>query len=139
VISGGLVSVGTYWMVSLLLSSENIWISLSLILQNIGILAIAGLLLWQFLQHQTVQKQAYSDQLLTDLTHEDALQRLIAVRKLTHLVLRSHAHPTPRNPSMILTRSQLAECFRLMLRSEVEPFVRNGLLDGLQQLDSREA
>jgi hypothetical protein len=138
VISGGLVSVGTYWIVSLLLSGENIWISLSLILQNIGISAIAGLLLWQFLRHQTVQKQAYSDQLLTELTHEDALQRLIAVRKLTHLVLRSKVHPSSQTTTMIVTRSQLAEYFRLMLRGEAEPFVRNGLLDGLQQLDSRE-
>jgi hypothetical protein len=56
VISGGLVAVGTYWMMSLLLSGENIWISLSLILQNGGIFAIAGLLLWQFLQHIALRR-----------------------------------------------------------------------------------
>ncbi len=135
VISGGFVALSTYWTVSLLLSGENIWVILSLILQNSGILAIACVLLWQFLRSSRDRKQYYSAELLTELTHEDALQRLIAVRKLTHCVLRSNPHPTSRRTSMILTRSQLAECFRLMLRSEAEPLVRNGLLDGLQQLD----
>ncbi|MGB3535676.1 MAG: hypothetical protein WBA13_19440 [Microcoleaceae cyanobacterium] len=139
--SGGLVSISSYWMVSLLVSGENIWVALSLILQNIGILAIAGVLLWHFLREKTHQTQAYGNQLLTELTQEDALLRLIAVRKLTHLVLRSNTsvHPTQKTSSAILTPSQLAECFRLMLRSEAEPLVRNGLLDGLQQLEQTDS
>ena len=135
VLSGGLVAIASYGVMSLLSSGENIWVSLSLILQNGGIVAIAALLLWQFLQLQNQQSQSRSDRLLTELTHEDALHRLIAVRQLTQLTLRLHPHVTQKTVNPQFTRSQLAECFRLMLRTEVEPLVRNGLLDGLQQLE----
>jgi hypothetical protein len=135
VLSGGLVSIATYWVLSLLSSGENIWVILSLILQNGGIVAIAALLLWQLLQKQTHQTQTRQEQLLTELTHEDALHRLIAVRKLTQLILRSESNTNPRTATTLFTRSQLAECFRLMLRTEIEPLVRNGVLDGLQQLE----
>ncbi|MGB3402806.1 MAG: hypothetical protein WBA77_08950 [Microcoleaceae cyanobacterium] len=135
VLSGGLVAVGSYWMMSLLSSGENIWVVLSLILQNGGIFAIAALLIWQLLQQQTHQTQSSRHQLLTELTHQEALHRLIAVRKLTQLTLRYESNTPSKTSTTILTRSQLAECFRLMLRTEVEPLVRNGILDGLQQLE----
>ncbi len=141
VASGGLVSIGTYWIVSLLINTDNIWMAISLILQNCALLSIGGLLLWQFLRQGSHQNQARVNQLLLELTHDDPLKRLIAIRQITHLVLKSSDRQVKRvnyiaeNTIPILTRSQLKECFRLMLRQEPEPLVRNGLLDGLQQLD----
>ena len=135
VLSGSLVAIASYGVMSLVSSGENVWVILSLISQNGGIVAIAALLLWQLLQQHSHHTQTHKDQLLTELTHEDALHRLIAVRQLTQLILRSHPDTTQKTSVNTFTRSQLAECFRLMLRTEVEPLVRNGILDGLQQLE----
>ena len=128
VVTGGVVSVVTYAMVALLINTDNVWMAISLILQNGLLFAVAGLMLWQFQRQQNQQNLTRVEQLLEELTHHDPLKRLIAVRQLTHLGLKSSHHP-------LLKRSQLTECFQLMLRQEAEPLVRNGLWDGLQQFD----
>ena len=60
--------------------------ALSLILQNFGTIAIAGLLLRQALSLGASKDEAALDRILADLTDADPVKRLIAVRQMTDLV-----------------------------------------------------
>ncbi|NJP10917.1 MAG: hypothetical protein HC866_16745 [Leptolyngbyaceae cyanobacterium RU_5_1] len=76
------------------------------------------------------------NQMIADLTHDDPLKRLIAVRQLTDLVSFLQDDRAPRSllgkkPS----RRDVADYFRLMLSREREPIIREAVLDGLQTLD----
>lgn len=119
--SGGIGALSTYIAASIWADSENRWLATSTILQGFGTLIIILLLLWHILTIRANRDEYQLEELLQDLTAQEPLKRLIAVRQLTHLVNNSG-----------LSRHELLEYFRLMLSQEQEPVIREAVLDGLQ-------
>jgi hypothetical protein len=129
--AGSIATLGAYMSWAIWADSESHWMALSLILQNFGTIAIAGLLLRQALSLGASKDEAALDRILADLTDADPVKRLIAVRQMTDLVNNGGFDPVSSVKSSS-TRSRAAECFRLMLSREPEALVRNALLEGLQ-------
>jgi len=128
--SGGLVSFSTYLAASIWVESSNAWIAIGSLLQGAGTVGVIFLLIRHLLDHQAHSKQPDSADLVNDLTHREALKRLIAVRQLIAIAINLEAsHPQ---------RKELRDYFRLMLRSENEPIVRDAVIAGLQLLTQRE-
>ncbi|MEG4212925.1 hypothetical protein [Microcoleus sp. S13_B4] len=133
--TGGIATLGAYMSLAIWADSESHWMALSLILQNLGTIAIAGLLLRQGLSRRAAKDEVALDRILADLTDADPVKRLIAVRQMTDLVNKGGFGPVSSVKSSI-ARSRAAECFRLMLSREPEALVRNALLEGLQTWDA---
>ncbi|XWK86945.1 MAG: hypothetical protein U7127_22475 [Phormidium sp.] len=121
VISGGFATLFSYVAIAISTQTQSSWISLAILLQALGTLAILGLLGWQILAQQTKPDQAKLDQMLADLTDADPLKRLIAVRYLTSSVERFDFNH----------KIWIADYFRLMLKQEPEAIIRDAILDGL--------
>ncbi len=150
--SGVAVSVFLYAMLSLWTSLENPWMALSVIGQNAAILAILTLIVWERVQQKLNSEEAQLNQWLADLTHDNPLKRLIAVRQLTHLfqssphrsqvsqlvleAQRREALPSLQ-PLPELERIEIVEYFQLMLYQEDETLVREALREGLEILELR--
>ncbi|MEG4342549.1 hypothetical protein QUB70_04565 [Microcoleus sp. A003_D6] len=140
--TGGMATLGAYMSLAIWADSSSHWTALSLILQNLGTIAIAGLLLRQALSLGASKDEAALDRILADLTDADPVKRLIAVRQMTDLVNNGGFGPfgsvksSQALPSKRIARSRAAECFRLMLSREPEALVRNALLEGLETWDA---
>ncbi|MCC3427816.1 MAG: hypothetical protein JGK12_28860 [Microcoleus sp. PH2017_01_SCD_O_A] len=134
--AGGIATLGAYMSLAIWADSESHWMALSLILQNFGTIAIAGLLLRQALSlgSSKDEDEAALDRILGDLTDADPVKRLIAVRQMTDLVNQGGFNRVTSVKSWS-ARSRAAECFRLMLSREPEAIVRNAILEGLQTWD----
>lgn len=124
---GGIACLTTYLAASIWANSDNAWIGLGSVLQGSGTLAVLLLLAWQILNRQAQRDRVHYHQTLADLTHEEALRRLIAVRHLTSTVPDLSDQPTQQR--------ELADYFRLMLHREQEPIVQEAILEGLGRLD----
>lgn len=139
--TGGIAALVAYMSLAVWADSESHWMAASLILQNLGTIAIAGLLLRQALSLGASKDEAALDRILADLTDADPVKRLIAVRQMTDLVnsggfgRRSSVKSLPAKPRNRIALTRAAECFRLMLSREPEALVRNALLEGLQTWD----
>ncbi|MCC3406019.1 MAG: hypothetical protein JGK17_10580 [Microcoleus sp. PH2017_10_PVI_O_A] len=132
--AGGIATLGAYMSLAIWADSDSHWVALSLILQNFGTIAMAGLLLRQALSVGASKDEAALDRILGDLTDADPVKRLIAVRQMTDLMNRGGFNRVTSVKSWS-ARSLAAECFRLMLSQEPEALVRNALLEGLQTWD----
>ncbi len=127
--TGGAIAVlTTYLATSIWLESDSHWIASGAILQGMGTVAVLLLLTWQIFQRQAMRDQVNFNQLLMELTHDDPLRRLIAVRQLSSTV----TELDDRHPQ----RRELADCFRLMLSREKEAIVREAVLEGFEKLDT---
>ncbi|MBD2021996.1 hypothetical protein H6F43_17595 [Leptolyngbya sp. FACHB-36] len=124
---GGLAALTTYLAASVWLESDSHWVASGAILQGVGTLAVLLLLVWQQVSRQTERKQQNLQRAISDLTHEDALQRLIAVRQLITTVPDMRDNP--------LQRRTIVDCFRLLISREEDPIVREAVMDGLQMID----
>ncbi len=133
--TGGIATLGAYMSLGIWADSSSHWMALSLILQNLGTIAIAGLLLRQWLNLGAAKDEVALDRILADLTDADPVKRLIAVRQMTDLVNKGGFGPVSSVKSSIAC-SRAAECFRLMLSREPEALVRNALIEGLQTWDA---
>ncbi|UNU25092.1 hypothetical protein [Microcoleus vaginatus] len=133
--TGGIATLSAYMSLGIWADSDSPWMALSLILQNLGTIAIAGLLLRQALSRRAAKDEVALDRIVADLTDADPVKRLIAVRQMTDLVNKGGFGPVSSVKSSI-ARSRAAECFRLMLSREPEALVRNALLEGLQTWDA---
>jgi len=128
--SGGLVSCSTYLAASIWVESSNAWIAIGSLLQGVGTVGAIFLLVRHLLDHQAHSKQPDSADLVNDLTHREPLKRLIAVRQLAAIATDlEESHPQ---------RKELRDYFRLMLRYENEPLVRDAVIASLQTLTRRE-
>lgn len=123
VASGGFVSLSTYIALAVWMESESHWLASASILQGLGTLTAIALLSWQILDRQSHGRETSLNQLLTQLTDEDALKRLIAVRQLVSW--QNH------QPSDLSQQAAIADCLRLMLGREPESIVREAILDSL--------
>jgi hypothetical protein len=129
--AGAFATLSTYMAASIWMDAESPWIATGGILQGLGTLVVLFLLIGQRLERQVSRPTAQLDQALSELSHDDPLRRLIAVRQLIHTV-----------PDLKQNRNQqweIADCFRLMLSREQEPIVREALMEGLQTLDRVQA
>lgn len=73
-----------------------------------------------------------------NLTAQDPLQRLMAVRALLHGNLTTEDGAAIYLPGTTVTaRSHLIDCFRVMLTHETEPLVRVALIEGLKALQPK--
>lgn len=125
--SGAVATLSTYISLASWSEAESFWSATGAIFQGFGILAVLVLLVAHLLDHETEPATARFDQLVQDLTHIDALKRLIAVRQLTQVVTAPTADRSQRRA--------VVDYLRLLLSRESEPVVRNAVLDSLQALD----
>jgi hypothetical protein len=127
VASGGIATLSAYSSLAIWSEAKSFWSATGAICQGLGTLTVLVLLLGHLLNHHSELATTRFDQLVSDLTHADALKRLIAVRQLTQAVTSSSADRSQRRT--------VVDYLRLMLSGESEPVVRNALLDSLQALD----
>ena len=127
IVGGGVACLSTYLAASIWANSDSAWIALGSLLQGSGTLAVLLLLAWQILNRQTQRDRVHYTQTLADLTHEDPLRRLIAVRHLTSTVPDLSHQPAQQH--------ELADYFRLVLNREREPIVQEAVFEGLERLD----
>ena len=127
--SGGIAALSTYLMASIWADAENRWLATGAILQGVVTLSTLGLVLWQmFTTHKKDEKTRFESWLF-ELTAQDVLKRLIAVRQLTELV--------NQDDLPLSYQQQLNEYFRLMLTKEQDETVRDALLKSLGQWNAQ--
>lgn len=121
--SGGIAAISTYLMASIWAATENRWLATGSILQGIATVSTLGLVLWQMLTTNERNDKTKFDTWLFELTAQDSLKRLIAIRQLTNLVTQGDLP--------ISYQQQLNEYFRLMLTKETDETVRDALFTSL--------
>jgi hypothetical protein len=126
--SGGIATVSTYMASAIWVDSKSSWIAAGAIVQGLGTLLTLILLMWQILKSYGNQEQNKLDQLLVNLTEQDPLKRLIAVRKLTKIITSQRIDGK--------VQQEIVQSLRLLLSQEQEKVIRDVLLDSLQNLDS---
>ncbi len=127
--SGGIASLSTYMTAVIWRDSASPWLAAGAILQGLGTLAVLILLVWLILHRQTQADQGHFQQVVSDLTAEDELKRLIAVRQLTYLCKTNRLSPAKQR--------MVGEYLRLLLNHEQESVVHDAALDGLQLLSQK--
>ncbi|MBE9207264.1 hypothetical protein IQ244_12155 [Nostoc sp. LEGE 06077] len=125
--SGGLATISTYMAATIWVDSHSPWMATGAILQGLGTLLTLVLLLWQILSRYTNQEQDIFEQLLLNLTEQDPLKRLIAVRRLTKFIARQ-----PVNAAL---QQEVAQCLQLLLTKEGETIIREAAFESLQTLE----
>jgi hypothetical protein len=126
--SGGLVALSTYIAAAIWSESENRWLAVGTILQGVTSILTFLLLAWYAFSQGQQQDESKFERLLADLTAEDSLKRLMAVRQLTNFVNKT---PVPS-----VYQAQLQEYFPLMLVKEAEPAVGEAILESLQSWET---
>ena len=122
VFAGGLATLSTYMATMVWLAADNGWLAMGTVLQGLGTLAIGLLLLRQIWGRSTPPVNEI--QMLSRLSTENSLDRLIAIRQVTAWAIT--VQPT--------LQAQVADCFRLMLQQESDSILQAALFDGLQAL-----
>lgn len=124
VIGSGLACLGTYWGINIWEELENPWLASGAIAQ--------GIILTLLLASQVSKlvfaspSQTSFSQFLEDLTAENPLKRLMAIRELTQLAIRGKLKPDQLK--------QVNEYFSLLFSVETKAIVRQGLLESMQTL-----
>ncbi len=137
-LSGGLTTFGVYVSTGIWLEAEQPWLASGLLLQNLGLVGIISFLAWQM---QSVKGKTAGDDLtllLDNLTFDDPLKRLIAVRQVRDYVLSGKLSDKGDRPSqpLSMSKSHVVDCFRVMLSKENDPLVKEAILESLQAWDS---
>ena len=126
---GFTATLGTYGVLSLWATIDNPWLALGLLTPTALSIATLALLLWQFKAGDS-DKGSDPHQLLGQLTQPDPLRRLVAIQQLLHWVEQAPAAAF----YTLSVRSQITDCFRVLLVQESDPIVRNALRQGLRSL-----
>lgn len=124
VIGSGVAGIGTYWGVNIWEALDNPWLASGAIAQGV----ILTLLLASQVSKLFVASpsQTSVSQHLADLTADNPLKRLMAIRDLTQLAIRGKLKPEQLK--------QVNEYFSLLFSIETKPIVRQGLLESMQTL-----
>ena len=89
-VSGGAVgSFCTYVAASIWADTENQWLATGTIMQGFASLSTLGILLWSLKQNKGSALENKVDNVLSELSHQEPLKRLVAIRKLTRLLISS--------------------------------------------------
>ncbi len=123
--SGCAATFGIYLAASLWAEVGSPWIATGMLLQQVTTIAVFVLLTWQLVNRQENRPTTRFNQILDDLTNDDPLKRLIAVRRMTDAI-EQHDRAQKR---------QIADYLRVMLSREENSIVRDAVLEGLQGLD----
>lgn len=124
---GGLAALITYMTTAIWVDTENHWLASGAILQGFGTLTTLSLLVWQIIDRHVHRRETELDQLLNGLTQDNALKRLLALRKLTHLVNKKYLSQ--------VECKQVAEYLQLMLCQEKQEVIRQAILSALLALE----
>jgi hypothetical protein len=124
--SGAIGAFCTYLAAVVWADAENQWLATGAILQGFASLTTLALLLWSLGGKKANRVEAKLEQLLIDLSHNDPLKRLIAIRQLTRLVIHNRLSSEHYWQSI--------EYYRLMLSQPQVPIVKNALLESLNIL-----
>jgi len=125
--SGGIATFSTYMAAAIWVDSHSPWIAAGAIVQGLGTLLTLVLLLWQIVSRYTNQEADLFEKLLLNLTEQDPLKRLIAVRQLTKFISRQSVDPA--------LQQEVAQCLQLLLTKEEETIIRDAAFESLQTLD----
>lgn len=124
VIGSGIAGIGTYWGVNLWQELNNPWLASGAIAQGV---LLTILLAFQSSKLFTTSPSPHPfSEMLGDLTAENPLKRLMAIRELTQLAIRGNLHADQLK--------QVNEYFSLLFSVETKPIVRQGLLESMQTL-----
>ncbi len=125
--SGSFTALVIYIAACIWAEAENQWLAMGIILSTFTSGLTLALLTWHFLgENRLRQDETEYNHLLSDLTHQDALKRIIAIRQLTRLVKNGNL---PQDYHI-----QLVEYYCLMLSQLQEVAVKEALLDSLESL-----
>ncbi|MBD2564189.1 MULTISPECIES: armadillo-type fold-containing protein [Nostoc] len=127
VISGGIATVSTYMAAAIWVDSHSSWIAAGAIVQGVGTLLTLILLVWQIVNFYENREEDNLDQLLVNLTEEDPLKRLIALRQLTKFISRKRVDSS--------VQQDIVECLQLLLSREEEVVIREAAFKSLQAYD----
>ena len=126
VVSGGLVTLLTYMVTSIWVSTDNGWLAMGAIVQGIATLLTLLLLIWQIVSQYKLNREQTLDKLFDDLTQVNSLSRLIAVDRLTRLLYQGRIRQSHQ--------LQVSQYLRLMLSQEEQTVIRKAILEALQIL-----
>ncbi|WGV27549.1 armadillo-type fold-containing protein [Halotia branconii] len=126
--SGGIATISTYMAAAIWVDSNSPWIAAGAIVQGLGTLLTLILLVWQIINFYGNREEDNFERLLLNLTVQDSLKRLIAIRQLTKLI-------THRKTD-IAVQQDVIQCLQLLLTQEKEPIIREAAFKSLQTLDS---
>ncbi|MFS0515780.1 armadillo-type fold-containing protein [Nostoc sp. UIC 10607] len=127
VISGGIATVSTYMAAAIWVDFHSSWIAAGAIVQGVGTLLTLILLVWQIVNFYENREEDNLDQLLVNLTEEDPLKRLIALRQLTKFISRKRVDSS--------VQQDIVECLQLLLSREEEVVIREAAFKSLQACD----
>jgi hypothetical protein len=108
--------------------AENQWLATGAIIQGFASLLTLVILVWSVWNKRSKTTETKLDQLLADLSHSQPLQRLVAIRQLTRLLVSNRLSSDYYLQSI--------EYFQLMLSEPQLPVVKNALLESLDLLDA---
>lgn len=125
--SGGIATLSTYMAAAIWADSTSPWIATGAIVQGLGTLLTLILLVWQIVNFYSHHEQDSFEKLLLDLTEQDPIKRLIAVRRLTKIVQRQQIDPT--------LEQDVVRCLHLLLSREEEAAIQEAAFESLQVLE----
>lgn len=131
VISGAIGAFCTYLAASVWTDAENQWLATGAIVQGFVTLSTLGILGWSVWGQKAVSLETKMEKALVDLSHNNSLKRLIAIRQLTRILKDNRLHPE--------YYWQAIEYFRLMLSEPQVQIVRSALLESLNTLSGDKA
>ncbi len=126
--SGGIATISTYMAAAIWVDSNSPWIGAGAIVQGLGTLLTLILLVWQIINFYGNREEDNFERLLLNLTEQDPLKRLIAIRQLTKFITRKKIDAA--------VQQNVVQCLQLLLTQEKEPIIREAAFESLQALDS---
>lgn len=127
VASGTLTVILTYTILGLWSTQESHWLAIAGILQLVGTLGALVLLLNQSFQQWLQRQQNNFDQLISQLTAQDDLARLMAIKQVNQYV--------KDNYLPIAQEQAIADYCQLLLSRETDATMREALFTTLESLE----
>jgi hypothetical protein len=125
-LGGGAVLLAlTYATVSVWQEFHSPWLALLLLTQALGILVLAGLVLWLVTQQGDAPVYSF-DRCVAGLLHRDELQRLVAVRKIAALAVQQRLSSGEQKI--------VAEYLQILLRRQDNPVLQGAIHESLVAL-----
>lgn len=125
--SGSFATLSSYLAIAIWNETDSPWIATGALLQGLGTFATLALLTTYLARSTSSHPEITNfDQMLADLTHNDPVKRLIAVRHLHRLANANTLDPLQQKTAL--------ECLRLLGSREREPILRAAIFDSLQAL-----
>jgi len=122
--TGAIAALLVYFSFSIWSATENHWLASGFILQSAATLAVLSLLIWQTLAKLTGRDQVNLAPTLLQLTEENHLKRLIAVRQLEQWLQQRRLD--------LAEQTNVAACLEYLLHYEQDELIREAAFAALQ-------